>query len=103
MQLWAVECDRKLKVQVCNVSSPELSLLHLNQLLHNFKSDPDQSLVPQPLIRRVVHTLFICSGYAYISFSVGLEKATIVKQFFQNAWFITGSQDIPGTLLVHTH
>ena len=86
-------------VQLSNISSPELRLVHLNQLLDNFKSDPDLSLVPQPLILQIIQTLFVCSGYFIL---VELGKATIMKHFFQNAWFITGSQDIPGTL-AHTH
>ena len=84
-----------------NISSPELRLLHLIQLIHNFKSDPDLSLAPQPLIPCVIQTRFICSGCDNVSFFVGPRKATIMKHFFQNAWFITGSQDIPGTL-AHT-
>ena len=94
-------CVQDVYVQLSNISSPELKLLHLNQLIHNFRNDPDLSLVPQPLIPRVIQTLFIGSGCDYISFFVGLGKATIMKHFFQNAWFITGSQDIPGTL-AHT-
>ena len=89
-------------VQLSNISSPELRLLHFNQLLQSFRDDPDLSLVPMVLRPLVLQTLFICSGCDYISFFVGLGKTTIMKHFFQNAWFITGSQDIPGTL-AHTH
>ena len=28
----------------------------------------------------------------------GIGKATIMRNFLENAWFITGTQDIPGTL-----
>ena len=85
-------------VQLSNISSQELRLLHLNKLLLSFKDDPDLSLLPLLLRPRVLQTLFICSGCDYISFFVGLGKTTIMKHFFQNAWFITSSQDIPGTL-----
>ena len=70
------------------------------QLLFSLRDDPDLSLVPIVLRPLVMQTLFICSGCDYISFFVGLGKATIMKHFFQNAWFITGSQDIPGTLAI---
>ena len=88
-------------VQLSNFSSPELRLLHLNQLLLSLTHDPDLSLVPLEIRPLVLQTLFISSGCDYISFFVGLGKATIMKHFFQNAWFITGSQDIPGTLVSH--
>ena len=42
-----------------------------------------------------------CSYPVDVIIFVGLEKATIMKYFFQNAWFITSSQDIPGTLVSH--
>ena len=29
---------------------------------------------------------------------VGLGKATMMRRFFENAWFITGTQKFPGTL-----
>ena len=73
-------------VQLSNISSPELRLLHLNKLLHSFRDDPDLSLVPLALRPLVLQTLFICSG----SFSFfGPGKVTIMSQ---NAWFITGSK-----------
>ena len=46
----------------------------------------------------VLQTLFICNGCDYISFFVGLGKATMMRRFFENAWFITGTQKFPGTL-----
>ena len=42
----------------------------------------------------ILQTLFICSGCDF----VGLERATMMRRFFENAWFITGSQWCPGTL-----
>ena len=49
----------------------------------------------------MLQTLYICSGCDYTSFFAGFGKATVMRYFFQNAWFITGTQDIPGTL-AHT-
>ena len=90
-------------VQLSNMSSPEIRLLHRNQLLSGLSDDPDLSLVPNVLRPLVLQTLFICSGCDYISYFVGLGKATIMKHFFQNAWFITSSQDIPGKLADTDH
>ena len=33
-----------------------------------------------------------------MSFFVGFGKAKIMRHFFENNWFITGTQDTPGTL-----
>ena len=46
----------------------------------------------------MLQTLYICSGCDCISFFAGFGKATIMRYLFANAWFIPGSQDIPGTL-----
>ena len=45
-------------VQLSNISSPELRLLHLKQLLHTFRNDSDLSLGTQPLIPCVIQTYF---------------------------------------------
>ena len=65
-------CVQDVYFQLSDISSPELKLLHLNQLIHNFRNDPDLSLIPQPLIPYVIQILFIGSGCDYISFFVGL-------------------------------
>ena len=85
-------------VQLSPMTSPELRLLHLNQVQLDLAGDPDLALVPPGLRACVVQTLFICSGCDYLSFFAGFGKATIMRHFFENAWFITGTQDIPGTL-----
>ena len=69
-----------------------------NQLQLALAGDPDLALVPPGLRACVVQTLFICSGCDYVSFFAGFGKVTIMRHFFENAWFITGTQDIPGTL-----
>ena len=73
-------------------------LLHLNQLHQALTSDPDLSLVPPSLIDRVLQTLYICSGCDYSSFFAGIGKVTMMRCFFENAWFITGTSSFPGTL-----
>ena len=90
-------------VQLSSILSPELRLLHLNKLLNSFRDDPDLSLVPLVLRPHVIQTLFISSGCDYISFFDGVGNATIMKHFFQNARFISGSHDIPGTLVYTDH
>ena len=69
---------------------PELQLDHAG--------DPDLALVPPGLRACVVQTLCICSGCDCVSFFAGFGKVTIMRHFFENAWFITGTQDIPDTL-----
>ena len=49
-------------VQLSNISSLELRLLHLNRLLHSFRDDPDLSIVTMVVGPLVLQTLFICSG-----------------------------------------
>lgn len=85
-------------VQLCPASSPELKLFHLNQLHLALAADPDLATVPPDLQASVLQTLFICNGCDYLSFFAGFGKATMMKHFFMNAWFITGTQDSPGTL-----
>ena len=80
-----------------SVTSPELRLLHFNHLLLSLATDPDLALVSAPR-PHVLQTLFICSGCDYISFFVGLGKATMMRHLLQNAWFISGTQEFPGTL-----
>ena len=49
-------------VQLSPITSPEVRLLHLNQLQLALAGDPDLALVPPGLRACVVQTLFICSG-----------------------------------------
>ena len=44
-------------VKLSSISSLELRLLHLNQLLLSFRDDPDLSLLPLLLRPRVLQTL----------------------------------------------
>ena len=73
-------------------------MLHLNQLILDLAADPGLALVPPSLKAHVLQTFFICSGCDYTSFFSGFGKATIMKCFFENAWFITGTHELPGTL-----
>ena len=77
------------------MSSPELRLLHFNSLLLSLATYLAMVSVQRS---HVLPTLFICSGCDYISFCVGLREATMMRRFFENAWFITGTQEFPGTL-----
>ena len=67
-------------VQLSSMSSPELRLLHFNNLLLSLNGDPDLALVPPTQRPRILQTLFLCD---YISFFVGLGKATIMRHFFR--------------------
>ena len=90
------ECD--VYVQLSPLSSVELRLLYLNTLLLALQSDPDLALVSPGLRPWVLQTLFIGTRCDHISFFAGRRKTTMMKHFFQNSWFITGTQEIPGTL-----
>ena len=85
-------------VQLSSVSSLDVRLLHLNYLHQALNSDPYLAFVPSNLHGRVLQTLYICSGCDYISFFAGIGKTTMMRHFFENAWFITGTPSIPGTL-----
>lgn len=61
-------------VQLSPASSPELRLLHLNQLHLDLAADPDIALVPPGLRACDLQTLFICSGCDYVPFMLGLER-----------------------------
>ena len=83
-------------VQISPITSPEMRILHINQLQLDLAGDLDLALVPPGLTAWVVQTLFICSGCDFVSFFVGFApgNATIMRHFFENAWFVTGTQDI---------
>ena len=76
-----------LYVQLSNISSPELRLLHLNQLIDNFRNDPDVSLVPQPLMDLMSYRHFSYAVDVFTFHFCWARKASIMKHIFQNAWF----------------
>ena len=97
--LTAVNCDElDVYVQISPLTSITARFLHLNQLHHDLAADPGLALVSAPLRAQMLQTLFICSGCDYISFFAGFGKSTVM---FENAWFISGTHELPGTL-AHT-
>ena len=72
--------------------------LHLNQLLTDLGGDPSLALIPASIRPQVLQTLFIASGCDYISFFAGFGKTSVLKCFYENAWFVSGTQEFPGTL-----
>ena len=85
-------------VQLSPANSLDIRLLHLNGVLKSLEDDPDLALVPMPWPPKVLQTLFICTGCDYVSFFAGIGKATFMRHFFENASFITSTQEVPGAL-----
>ena len=73
-------------VQLSPISRVELRLLHLNRFLLALQADLTFALV-SPGLRPCVSQALSMTRRGYNE-----------KHFFQNAWFITGVQEIPGTL-----
>ena len=91
-------------VQLIPINSLEKKLLHLNSLHKALLHDHDLALIPELLRTKVLQTLFICSGCDYVSFFAGMGKVTMMRHFFENAWFMCGTLASPGTLAdTHPH
>ena len=67
-------CVYDVYVHHSPIISPEVRLLHLNQLQLAFAGDPDLALIPLGLRTCVVQTLFICSDVIMCPFLLGLGK-----------------------------
>ncbi len=86
-------------VQISPFSSPELRILHLNELCHSFSRDPDLAVVPIEMHPKLLQSVFICTGCDYISLFSGLGKATFLRVFFQHGSFNNANTDnLPGSL-----
>ena len=79
-------CEKNIIVQISKMSSMELTLLCLNQLVEALRNDPDLSSIPD------IHFIqtYVITGCDYISFFCGLGKVTFLRYFFQHAKFIAG-------------
>ena len=85
-------------MQISALSSRELQLLNVTNLVWAFKTDPDLALLDQNKLPVIMQTLYAVSGCDYVSFFSGLGKATFLRYFFQYATFITaGSSHNPST------
>ena len=82
--------DKEVIVQISDLKSRDLKLLHLNCLVAALVNDPDMASVPTSVRSNIIQALFVVSGCNYVSFFSGIGKASFVKCFFQYAQFITG-------------
>ena len=80
---------KEIMMQVSALSSRELQLLNITNLVQAFKADPDLALVDQEKVPHIMQTLYAVSGCDYVSFFSGVGKATFLRYFFQYASFIT--------------
>ena len=76
-------------MQTSALSSRELQLLNITNLVQAFKTDPDLALIEQEKVPEIMQTIYAVSGCDYVSFFSGLGKATFLRYFFQYASFIT--------------
>ena len=90
--------QKEIVMQISALSSRELQLLNVTNLVWAFKTDPDLALLDQNKLPVIMQTLYAVSGCDYVSFFSGLGKATFLRYFFQYATFITaGSSHNPST------
>lgn len=82
--------DKEIIVQISNMNSREVKLLHLRRLITALTDDPDLANISPTILPSVLQTLYVVTGCDYISFFSGIGKATFLRYFFQHAQFITG-------------
>ena len=80
---------KEIMMQISALSSRELQLVNITNLVQAFKTDPDLALLEQERIPEIMQTVYAVSGCDYVSFFSGLGKATFLRYFFQYASFIT--------------
>lgn len=86
-------------VQLSALTDLEHRYLDLNKLCSALTDDPDLAAVPPTLRPQLMQSLFICTGCDYISFFVGLGKATFLSVAFQHSEFVNANTpELPGTL-----
>ena len=89
---------KQIMMQISALSSRELQLVNITNLVQVFKTDPDLALIEQEKVPEIMQTLYAVSGCDYVSFFSGLGKATFLRYIFQYASFITaGSSHHPTT------
>ena len=96
--LTVCNCAHDVYVIISPLSSLTTNNLHLNHLLIDLAGDPSLALIPVSIRPQVLQTLFIASGCDCISFFAGFGKTSVLKCFYENAWFVSGTQEFPGTL-----
>ena len=97
-----LQCNtqKQIIVQVSAVSSRQMKLLNLTELVSALQRDPDLAGIDSALLPQILQTLFVVSGCDYISFFSRIGNATFMRYFFQYASFVTAGDhtSTPGTL-----
>jgi hypothetical protein len=75
-------------MQISALSSKELQLVSITNLVQPFKTDPDLALLEQEKVPEIMQTVYAVSGCDY-SFLQRTRKSYVPALFFQYASFIT--------------
>ena len=84
-------------VQLSKSHTESPRFMDLNALSRAIELDPDLSGIPSPFRCQALQTLYVSTGCDYVSFFVGMGKASFLSTFFQYATFIAGG-DPSGSL-----
>ena len=79
-------------VQLSHPGDRHLRLLHLHTLVDLLRRDPELTTLSEEHRAEIIQCLYVCTGCDYVSFFVGIGKATFLKVFFERANFIVGDQ-----------
>lgn len=90
--------DTQVIVQLSQNHSDGGRFLCLNTLLDALSNDPAIADIPPMLRPQALQSLYISIGCDYVSFFMGIGKASFMSTFFQHASFIAGGTDPPGTM-----
>ena len=74
-------------VQLSSMGTP-LKLFNMNNFVECLKTDPDLHSIPPAHRGKILQVIYIATGCDFVSFFVGIGKATFLKAFFQYAQFI---------------
>ena len=83
--LTVCNCAHDVYVIISPLSSLTTKYLHLNHLLIDLAGDPSLALIPVSIRPQVLQI-------------AGFGKISVLKCFYENAWFVSGTQEFPGTL-----
>ena len=87
-------CQKPAATYIIQLNPPhsdEKKYININNFKIALQKDSDLSNLPQGNeLCEILQTLFICTGYDYISYLKFIGKATVLNNFFQYASFICG-------------
>ena len=79
-------------VQLSNPGDRHLRLLHLHTQIDLIKRDPELTSVSEEYRTGIIQCLYVCTGYDYVSFFVGIGKMSFLNVFFEKSCFIVGEE-----------